>query len=540
MVGIDTLNFPFFLYFSSLILLILIFFSIFRFRILISPFRRISMKTWIYASLIVISGFVIRFFITPHIILRDHLHGYDVLSLGYNMFYENLFTYFYFAYYSFQIFGHTPEVMFNVNALFGSLSVILIFFLSYLIFHKEKTALFSALLFCLYPLHIKLSGGDVLIITGLFFSILSLIFLHIYIRKNDHSILILSLLALYFAVMSRLEMSFFPLIFFLYFIVFKKKPIKSFFNLKTSGSAILFVMIMLPYTFSLLKMHLFYSLSRNESPQLIINALFTGMPHWFVLSGLNAFVNIDFTPPLFILFFIFGIIIMLFFKRKLFFMLFFWIMLFFYLHTPSSVVDNITYLHGNARFNLQFIVPLVLISSFGIDHLCGYLSSFFKKFRSKRANSLSGIIIVSLIVVSAAGYYDYLYDFQYNPQNEYMFIQDSLEHIPPNSNIYDFSSDTGGKSSVLFSYSGKNLHVKKISELEDMSDFPPSSYFYLGLICFREPTYPAHINEGCADVIERYNLVPIFNRSYPNTPYSRCHDIFIDVDELEFGVYGVP
>src|SRR3989344_4181659 len=126
-------------------------------KIITGLFKKIKKKTWIYLLIIFLSGFAIRMFIFPHF----HLMYIDEpwnLEIAKNIAYKNepvvcryshpdsedcfltqkppawpfLVSLLY------RIFWPGSAAAFNLNVIIGSLSIILIFAFTYLVFNNEK------------------------------------------------------------------------------------------------------------------------------------------------------------------------------------------------------------------------------------------------------------------------------------------------------------------------------------------------------------------------------------------------------------------
>src|SRR3989344_5706083 len=95
---------------------------------------------------------------------------------------------------SYAIFGISEAVAFNLVILLGSLSVILIFLLAYVLTENHKISFYSSLLFALIPVHIMWSATTASEPVLVFFTLLAFTFLALAIKINSWKMHLLALL----------------------------------------------------------------------------------------------------------------------------------------------------------------------------------------------------------------------------------------------------------------------------------------------------------------------------------------------------------
>lgn len=105
----------------------------------------------------------------------------------------------------FLLLGYNNYYAIYLNILIGSFSIILTFLLTYLIFKKEKIALFSSFLLAISPIHIIWSNSAETNIISNFFILFTTILFIIYKKSSNRKILILTIISLLLSVMMRLE-----------------------------------------------------------------------------------------------------------------------------------------------------------------------------------------------------------------------------------------------------------------------------------------------------------------------------------------------
>lgn len=106
----------------------------------------------------------------------------------------------------FSVFGASLGHVYILNLLFGALSVIAIFFVSYFLTRREDIGLYSASFMSAFPLNTFLSNTLGIYSPAVFFSLLSLGSFLFYLRVRTYESKILALMLLAFTVYIRLEL----------------------------------------------------------------------------------------------------------------------------------------------------------------------------------------------------------------------------------------------------------------------------------------------------------------------------------------------
>jgi len=154
----------------------------------------------------------------------------------------------------FAVTGLSDQAVFYTNILFGSLSVVLVFFLGKLLTERDDTALYSAFFFGLVPLHIRFSGTGLLEPISLFFQLSAVLSLVMALRINDAKIWLLAFLIISYAVQTRPEAILLLFLIPVGFFLLNPQPIKKI-NIYWYHYTIL-LLFMLPHI-----IHLFFNIS---------------------------------------------------------------------------------------------------------------------------------------------------------------------------------------------------------------------------------------------------------------------------------------
>jgi len=492
--------------FLILILIVICNLIFLNFKVLKKSFNKIHKKTWLILVIIFFLGLFLRMFVVSHmhnlyydesgyLDVAKHIAaegnnclclynvegvckfcGYSFKSVGFT-FLIALF---------FKIFGTSADLAFNVVAVIGSLTVILMFFFLYALFKKEKLALLGALILALYPLHLRWSGSASAEIFSLFFILLTFLFLILYFRTERLTLLLTSILLLCFTMTVREENVLLGLFFLAPFLI------KKIHRKRVLIVVFFFACIVLPYFFG---SFLFHTESGAENYTL----RYTFWKQGKVLSydffkdtffgNLSFFWNGHYTFSIIIFFNILGIIFM--FKKnwRLSLMLFFWL-----LAVPSlfSAYVGQPLRYSEVRHYIPVLISIIIFSSYGIFYLCK--NHFFEKIKLF-------YVITVIILVSIVFYVPYLTS-EKSPvvtaQQDHDFMIQILDEIPHDCLIITQESylfDFFDRSAVSIYLKDRGLDLKGLSLENDCL------FYYKGELCYRE-----ELKEVCKKFEEKLDM----------------------------------
>lgn len=119
----------------------------------------------------------------------------------------------------FFFFGINTYSAIYLNIFLGSLSILLMFLLSYILLNREDSALYASLLFATYPLYIMWSGSASTNIPGILFFLFTLVSFLVYLKTRTYKIYLLTALFLTYTIQIRIELlGLLPLILIIYII----------------------------------------------------------------------------------------------------------------------------------------------------------------------------------------------------------------------------------------------------------------------------------------------------------------------------------
>lgn len=462
-------------------------------------FKKISKKTWLIIIFIFLIGLFIRVFIIPHMhnlyydedgyldiakhisaegnncLCLDNLNGvckfcgYSLKSIGFSF----LLAIF------FKIFGTSHDVAFNTVAVFGSLTIILMFFFLYALFKEEKLALLGALILALYLLHLRWSGSASAEIVSLFFILLTFTFLIIYFRTDKLTILLTSILLLCFTITIKEENILLALFFLIPFLT--KKVYRKKFLIIT----LFFILIFIPY---LVGNILFHSAREQENYAMRYTFWKQGkMLSYDFFKGtffhnLSFFLNQDYTFPIILFFNALGVIFMFKKEKRLSLMFLAWLILLpalfsAYIGTPLELSE--------VRHYIPVILSIVVFSSYGIFQLCN--NHFLKSIKLF-------YIIIGIILISVIFYIPYLTSDKSpitTAQDDHDFIIQSLDKIPESCLVIT-------QESYLFDFFDKSATSIYLKDLELKNG---CLLYYKGELCYR-----VELADTCKEFEEKLSL----------------------------------
>ena len=383
-----------------------IFFSIAFILILISlvlgfnEFKRyfggIRKETWMFLISIVILGFCLRQFVVPHthrIFFDEDLYSgiaNSIATEGRNIlcnygtptkctegilnkdpsgwpFFLSIF---------YRIFGSSESLAFSISTSIGTLSILLVFLVSYLLFKNkdkrdEEIALFAALLFALTPAHIIWSGSIATEVPFAFFSLMTILAYLLYFKGGKFYSHLLAASLLAFTVQIRPEgvIFIFPIIF--AFLLFERGLLKKLTDYRFWIPWVLFFLLITPH---LIHMYIKGQQETWGAP----NGKRLGLeyiPHNLSVNTMFWFTG-DLHPVFFTILSLIGLFYLLPKGRKIFLFNLVWFLTFFTLFVLfyAGGVDN-----GGIgfRFINIYFMPVVIIGGYGAFVLGRLLTKFF-------------------------------------------------------------------------------------------------------------------------------------------------------------------
>jgi 4-amino-4-deoxy-L-arabinose transferase-like glycosyltransferase len=490
-----------------LILIIIINLIFLNFREIKCLFSGIKKKTWIYLIIIFLAGGILRFGVAAHMhnLYYDEnayidmaksvsLHwnnclclynlngacnfcGFSFKSIGYT-FILGLF---------FKFFGLSEAVSYFVSSLFGSLTIVGIFLLAYLLFKKQNIGLWISLILALYPLHIRWSGSAVPEIVALFFIILSFLLVQVYFEIPKFKYLLLAILMFIFTI-SLKEENILMLGFFILLLIIKRAPKK-----KIYSAVSIIALLIIPVVIGAIFLQFGGTIKESYA-----GSRYTFWKEGSILSAaffirntvpnLFFYINTQFTSLVVIMFLFIGMGFMWKFNRGTCILLALWALLITAVFS-AFLPDPLAF--SDVRHYIMPILSVTIFAGYGLHYFSNI--SLVKKFRG-------GYIIAITLILSFLFYIPYITSTD-SPvayaQQDYEFILSHLNDVPQDCLIIT------PESYVLDYFNRNALSIY----LLDRFNISSCSYYYESEICYRESA------ADCNLIHAKYNLSLIATNS---------------------------
>jgi len=388
--------------------LILVFSFVVNFQAIKKRFSKIKLQTWAFLFFIFLIAIFLRAFVTPttcRIFFDEDIYletGKEILVRGNGslcnygdalgcyeydlMKWPNGYPFLLAVSYFFA--GVSDVVGFNLNIALGSIAVVLIFLITYLITKNERASLFSALFFALIPVHIMWSATAAAEPVLLFFTTLAVFCFLFSFEQNNLKSHIMATASLAYAVQIKPEglvlLPFFALV----VILLDKQFFKKIEDKKFLAVWAIFFFLIIPYL-----VHMNHSFERDtwgsEGGKFGLEYAAKNIPINLIF-WIRGYENIE-HPILFTIFAVIGSLFWFFKNKRVTATLLVWFFLMFFLYAffyAGSVLYG-----ADVRYSLSGYPPLIILAGIGSYSTI----EFLKKKRYKRILTL---LIVSLTLIS--------------------------------------------------------------------------------------------------------------------------------------------
>jgi len=214
---------------------------------IIRPFKKINKKTWLILFVIFIIGFILRndsyfygsgydgFFYqeSANLLYKTGLFvkGCAIGNVYDCKLYEQILFPAGFPYLitlSYIFLGQNSLWSMILSAFMGSLSIVLVFLITYCLFKNEEIGIYSSIVFTLIPLELMINGSAAVRPVSTFFMVLSTLFFIIALNGNKARLWSLFAITMSYSIYVRQENSILLIPFVVLFVSIYKKNIKSF------------------------------------------------------------------------------------------------------------------------------------------------------------------------------------------------------------------------------------------------------------------------------------------------------------------------
>lgn len=432
----------------SLLFIPLLIFLALNFKYFIKTFKQIDPRILILLLVIFLAGFFMR--------NAQYRYGMDVDGMYYQEMAKNIFENHIFAqgcavgtprdclfwYESvvlpgypyliaslFQLFGVHDIFSMLISGFLGSLSILLVFLLYFLLFNQPRGALIAATVFSFLPVDVYICSTAAVRPTAIFFMLFTLIFFMFSLKEKKISLWIATFLWLSFTIYVRLEF-YLILVPMAVFLAFARSSFsrRDWMYLFTGVSVFLLHQL---FAFSWL-LHRNFGLTGGRYKTFSLDYLSSSLPAVFSYMFLNKIKSAYLFVPFISIFFLVGLIYFLIFRerrRELFFISL-WFAVFL---TGIALFFHGAYENETIRYLQSLGPPYALLAGFTIDH-------FSRKWKENKAFfGFMMIIIISLFFCRPLLKPDFLSD---KRRDEY-FVRNYLytyDKLPPHALVLTWQS----------------------------------------------------------------------------------------------------
>jgi 4-amino-4-deoxy-L-arabinose transferase-like glycosyltransferase len=272
----------------------------------------------------------------------------------------------------------------NLNLIFSTLSIPLLFFVCYMLTKKESTSLLATFFYASMPLVLIWTRTGCAEISLVFFSLLSILSLLLWIKTKNKKIAVLVVSSIIFAAQGKIEGVFILPILVTFYLLF--------FGFKSEGLEKIF----LPALILLIPAFIYLFIQYERDPfgaagnkkfalEYFVKNIKTNSLYWFNFYQNGTPIQTQNVSNLLIP--IFALLSIFFKKKKETFSVFIWFIIPFLIYA-SFYAGSVTYGVDN-RFMLSCVPPIVILASFGVSALYTFLS--------KKSKVLSICVVVILL-----------------------------------------------------------------------------------------------------------------------------------------------
>jgi 4-amino-4-deoxy-L-arabinose transferase-like glycosyltransferase len=393
----------------------------------------------------------------------------------------------------FAIFGVKEHAAFGMNVIIGTATIALVFLVTYLLFKKEKIALYASLIFSVIPMHIIWSTTVASEPSLTFFSLLTIFIFLIFIKEKKRDLLYLLAAVFTFTLQVRYEAVVMGIVLLMGFFFLKKNPKTIFIKHRDS---LLFALLIVLFLAGPHFVHLSHANKTDSWGASGEKLSLQYVKHNFSTNFMFFFENTR-HPVVFTVISLIGFLVgMKVYKRETLFVLvwfsaFFGVYLLFYAGSFNFGVD--------VRYSLSMFPAFAVLAGIGLLVIESFLKSFTKEFHAVA-------IVVMIVLISFYFFIPYVTtiwreSFEGRESHDFsMFVAETridddcyiLTHVP---SMYMIS----GKK-ALQTWNCRNKEVmKKIFSKTDCVVFDE------GYWCQIEP----YKSEVCSCLHNDYTLIPI-------------------------------
>jgi 4-amino-4-deoxy-L-arabinose transferase-like glycosyltransferase len=502
---------PLLILINFILLLILIYLN---WKFINQFFIKIDKKTWLILITIFICALSLRLFIPEirHIMYIDEgmymEAGKNMLNTGSQMEYAKPIGWSFLLSLVFGIFGINNWVALYTSLFLGALTIVLMFFVTFLITKNKPLSLFASFIFSLIPVHIRWSASAETNVPSLFFVLLSLFFCLLYYESPKKSLLWLSLVSISFASQFRVENYSLFVIFLSGYLLFYKR-IKSYFDL-ILPFVVSFVITLPNLVQSVVYYNNFSIIHGYPSDILKLNILISNLIH-NTLNYAPSLWDYNFQPLLFTFLVMIGFIYSFFLKNRkqiiflISYFVFFWLAMFIVGSTLNFNVEI-------QRFFIVFLPILIILMNYGLLFIKQNL--FFKPLINK-------IIYIIFLFILVLMYVPYIFDYSMTGSNSAYLLETKIPELAERDIPLDCYIVA---VNPVILRSTTNLNVVDIYNFLDHNEsnhyLEKECLLFFDDVCCSDYYFTDRHHKKCQEIKQKYILFPYLNYTEEQVTYN--------------------
>ncbi len=424
-----------------------------------------------------------------------------------------------------SIFGVNFAVAYSMEFVFALLAIVLIFYVSYLLFHNERTSVLAGAILAFTPIFMRYALTNVLDIPALTFLLLSVFLLLCYMETKSTKIGIASIFSIAYMLSIKVDMiSALGIIFLI--VLFDEHGFKG----KNARRDLFKFLILLAVGFVVILPDLLYIVAATQvsfgapvgqsnfglsylKSNLVPNILF-----WFgrydsvYVSVFNSYYYDEF-PITFSIFSIVGFFFLFRSKKyRLFFILALWFLTIFVFYT-SYYAGGVLYSAGDdVRYFIDAFPVVALTASYSFFSILKYIENRSHLSYSKK-RLIAAFLLIILFIEAFWLFFKYvtipplhIYPFAAERYDEALILQ-NYQKIPSNCFVLTFKPPLWYILNRGNIYAGWITDPRYMSKLLNMSN--GCLYFDYSVSCYINFTGPPNTEQQCNQVVKTFKMYPI-------------------------------
>jgi 4-amino-4-deoxy-L-arabinose transferase-like glycosyltransferase len=490
---------------SEINFLLIISLLAFNFKEIKKQFNKINKYTWLLLASIFFLGLILRVLFVPHqnwMYIDEPWYieaGKNILQNGKSLLctyidyekqncikYPKPISWPFILSISFMFFGINNYVAINTSILLGSLSIVLMFLIGYLLSKKESVGLYSALLLSILPLHLMWSATAETHVPSLFFVLLTILNFLLYFKVRNFKMLLLTASCLAFTIQMRIEYGILLLLVGVMFLIFDKN-LKNKIKIKNYKFLFVFIFLLVFLIFYLMQFLMMLEVADNIT-RFSFNFLKNNLETSFKLF------NGSLHPILITILVLIGIVYSFKYQRNAFLFLLIFLILSLGVYLPFQ----------------KFVDRMLLFPYLSLIFLAGYSSSISSLTKKPEFKFIFHLFLTILILVLFSSYIKKIPGYFQDTYSQHAALETKIptlikSKIPKNCyiisewpTVLSISDLKGVRTIDVLDY------PKIVSNINNITN---CTLYFEDMFCYIE-FVPQEVRDRCTTMHNKYTLIP--------------------------------